>query len=136
MADTTKPTLTYFPFHGKAMPIRMMLKHKGIDFEDKTVTFEQFAEMKAAGEVPAGQVPLWQENGRTVNQATAIMRHLGRQHGYYPQDDLVEAFNIDWCLETIADLWNPGHYRLFFNETADDADKCEAAIAAFTKFND
>ena len=30
---------------------------------------------------------------------------MGRQHGYY-SDDKMEAYHIDWAIETHADLWN------------------------------
>ena len=51
------PTLTYFGFHAKGDPIRMLLWHKGVAFNNKLISREEFAETKAT--LPAGQVPIW-----------------------------------------------------------------------------
>ena len=77
--DQSLPTLTYFGLHAKAEPIRMLLKHKGVAFNDTTITFEQWAEIKQT--TPSGQIPTYQlPNGKVLNQANAILRLLGRQH--------------------------------------------------------
>ncbi len=50
---TSKIRLEYFAFHGRADPIRMILKHKNIPFEDIHVAKEAWAIRKdtpAAGE--------------------------------------------------------------------------------------
>ena len=62
------------------------------------------------------------------------MRHLGRQHGYYPQDDMDEAFSIDWVFETQADFWGTKAYRLFFRPS-DNAEEQAEGVAHFDKFN-
>ena len=139
MAETaaaTKPTLTYFKLHAKGDSIRMMLHHKGIEFVDNSFGFEEWGALKASGKCPAGQVPIWEEqDGRVLSQQTAIMRHIGRQNGYYPQDDLTEAFNIDWAIETFSDLWTTGFYRLFLFPEAEHGEKHAKALVDFTKFN-
>ena len=53
------PKLIYFDIYGKAEPIRMMLHHAKVQFEDVRLADEQFYTMKAAGEFPVGQVPVW-----------------------------------------------------------------------------
>ena len=60
--------------------------------------------MRAAGTLPSGQVPLWEDEGKHASQTTAILRLLGKQHGYYSMDPM-EGFNADWAVETGADLF-------------------------------
>ena len=48
------PQLLYFDVYGKAEPIRMLLNHAKIAFEDVRLTQDQFKEKKAAGEFPSG----------------------------------------------------------------------------------
>jgi len=43
----------------------------------------------------------------------AILRHLGRQHGYYNHDDLNESFYVDWAIETQLDFWGNRDYMLW-----------------------
>ena len=49
-----KPLLIYFPIHGKAEPIRLLANYCKLDFEDKRVSFDEFANLKKAGKLPAG----------------------------------------------------------------------------------
>ena len=55
--DPSLPTLTYFPLHAKACPIRMMLTHKGVAYNNVTVTFAEWPALKAT--LPSGQIPTW-----------------------------------------------------------------------------
>ena len=90
----------------------MLLAHKRVEYTDKVVTFAEWPAVKAT--MPAGQMPLYVDaNGKAMNQFSAIMRYLGRQHGYYPTDNIDEAFNVDWALETQADFWNTKVYRMW-----------------------
>ena len=133
MAQADIPTLTYFPLHAKGEPIRMLLKHKGVSFNDNVITFEQWGELKQT--MPAGQVPTFQEsNGKVLNQCAAIMRLLGRKHGYYFDDNQEEAFNVDWALETHQDFWGSMTYKLFLNGETDQ-EKITTGVNAFEKFN-
>ena len=45
---------------------------------------------------------------------------LGKQHGFY-SDDALEAYNIDWAMETVNDHWSKLGYRIFlFKEDPSD----------------
>ena len=62
------PKLYYFGIYGKVEPIRMLLSYAGAAFEDIRLTHEEFGKMKARGELPGGQVPVYvDEQGRTLN---------------------------------------------------------------------
>ena len=130
--DQSLPTLTYFGLHAKAEPIRMLLKHKGVSFNDNVITFEQWAEIKPT--TTSGQCPTYQEanGGRVLNQVNAIMRLLGHQHGYYFNEE-AEAFNVDWALETHADFWATKTQYLFFGGKEQEA--ITEGLKQFEKFN-
>ena len=129
--DQSLPTLTYFGLHAKAEPIRMLLKHKGVAFNDTTITFEQWAEIKQT--TPSGQIPTYQlPNGKVLNQANAILRLLGRQHGYYFNEE-AEAYNVDWALETHADFWATKTQYVFFGGKEQEA--ITKGLKQFEKFN-
>ena len=107
------PTLYYFDLYGRAEPIRMLLNHAKVEFEDKRLTNEEFVEMRDKGLLPSGQVPLWEDQGRQVNQTAAILRLLGKQHGYYSMDPM-EGFDADWAIETCGDIFKPDILSTFF----------------------
>ena len=61
-SDQKLPKLIYFDIYGKAEPIRMLLSYAGVKFEDCQLSLanrEEFAKMKANGELPGGQVPVY-----------------------------------------------------------------------------
>ena len=64
--DPTIPKLVYFGLAGRAEPIRMALGLKNVDFIDQRLSFEEFGQKKAAGELPLGSVPIWLEQGITL----------------------------------------------------------------------
>ena len=37
----------------------MLLNYAGVEFEDKWLSKEEFGKMKASGELPSGQVPIY-----------------------------------------------------------------------------
>ena len=94
-------TLNYFPAHGKAGPIRMLLTHKGIEWEDRLIQMEEWATVKPT--MPGGNVPCWQPAGTELKlgQAYAILRMMGKEYGYlaetpeaiYKQEFAIECFN-------------------------------------------
>ena len=135
MAESDLPTLTYFGLHAKAEPIRMLLAHKGVAFTNRVITFEEWPQIKPT--LPAGQMPIWQEaapGSKMLNQATAILRMLGRKHGYYFSDSEEEAFNVDWVLEAHADFWNTKTYRMWFSGESDQ-EKVAQGVACFEALN-
>ena len=54
-----------------------------------------------------------------MNQSNAILRLLGRQHGFYPNDNLDESYLIDWALETSLDLWATKAYTSWLQDIWD-----------------
>lgn len=86
MAAAPKLKLTYFPFGGRAAPIRLALLAGKIDFEDHRLSFPEFGAAKAAGVFKFGQLPCLEVDGEQVAQSDAILRYVGRLGGFYPED--------------------------------------------------
>ena len=88
--------LTYFGVNGRACPIRMMLAHKKVKYTDTRVTFEEHGVAKAAGKW--GALPIWTENGVTMDETKPLIRYLGTIHGYYPKDPVDQ-----WSSDVLTD---------------------------------
>lgn len=98
----------YFPIHGRAEPIRLLLVSLGLPFEERNITRENWLAMKA--EMPLGQAPVLVEidadGGETmIPQSQAILRHLARVHGRYGRDE-AEMVRADVVAETAHDARN------------------------------
>lgn len=100
--------LRYFPFPGRAGPIRDALQIGRVAFEDVHVPPEQFGQRRAAGEFPFGGLPVLDvetTDGRVCSaQSNAILRFAGRLSGLYPADDPVQALKVDEALDVGEDI--------------------------------
>lgn len=95
-------TLTYFDFDGgRAEPIRIALHAGGIAFEDKRISFEEFAALR--GSLRFAAVPTLEIDGVTVTQSNAMCRYVGALAGLYPTDPL-QALYCDEVLGAVEDL--------------------------------
>jgi len=107
MSNTLR--LRYFPFPGRAAPIRDALRIGGVAFDDVHVPPDRFRELKAAGELPFGSLPVLdvETPGGIVSaaQSNAILRFAGRRAGLYPMDDPVRALKVDEALDLGEDLY-------------------------------
>ncbi|CAI2376205.1 unnamed protein product [Moneuplotes crassus] len=100
----SKIKLSYFPFHGRVEPIRMLLLHKGVEFEDDHVDLMGWiggSELKQEAEY--GQLPILEYGEKKYVQSVAIMRFLARQFGYYPLDDFEKQYEVDNVMDSFSD---------------------------------
>jgi glutathione S-transferase len=108
--DGTNLRLHYFPFPGRAGAIRDTLRIAGIPFEDDHVPAERFTELKAAGALPFGSLPVLDvvtpDGTVTAAQSNAILRFVGRRAGLYPADDPLRALKVDEALDVGEDLYH------------------------------
>ena len=95
--------LYYFDIFGRAESIRMILNHAKVPFEDVRINGEKLAEMKASGVLEFGQVPMLETaDGKHLAQSWAILRYIGRTHGYYPEDPET-AWKVDSTIDAVED---------------------------------
>ena len=94
--------LVYFDAYGFAEPMRMLLNHAKVEFEDVRVARDDWPKYKAdhIDELEFGQVPVLYDGGKQLNQSASILRYLSVKYGYYPTD-AYEQWRVDsWdCLE-------------------------------------
>ncbi|KAI7815382.1 glutathione S-transferase [Rhyzopertha dominica] len=93
--------LTYFKFKALAEPIRFLLSYGDIEFEDVRFEREDWPQLKP--NVPFGQVPAFEHNGKTANQSIAIARYVAKKVKLVGKDDW-EDLEIDAIVDTINDL--------------------------------
>ena len=118
-AATTSTTTTALPFHprirltyldikGVAEPIRLAMYVGGLLFEDRRVSYDDVAVLRAEGALPFGQVPLLElmsDDGTVVErhaQSGALLRWAGRRVGWlYPP---ALRLRVDAVEEALADI--------------------------------
>lgn len=93
--------LNYFNVKAMAEPIRFILSYVGAKFEDNRFSREDWPQLKP--EMPFGQVPVLEVDGKKIPQSVAICRYLAKQHGLAGKDDW-EALEIDVTVDTIHDV--------------------------------
>ena len=80
----------------------MLLSHAEIDFNNQIIEFAEWPALKPT--MPNGQLPVLElANGKKMGQSGAILRYLGMNHGYYP-DDPLEAQECDEFMDGYADI--------------------------------
>ena len=93
--------LVYFNFpFWRAEASRIALHLAEIPFEDVRPTREEFIKMKQSGELPYGQLPVLEIEGKVVAQSVGIARFCGKVSGLYPANDDVDAARVDELMET------------------------------------
>ena len=97
----------YFAGYGRVDPLRLMLTHKGVEFQDDVVTFEEWGPRKAKGDTgEMGALPIYYEDGKAMQQFGAILRSQGIKYGYYHPNDWKTCGEIDQITDTWADVLN------------------------------
>ncbi|KAF5279380.1 hypothetical protein FQA39_LY05490 [Lamprigera yunnana] len=99
MAPTYK--LIYWPISGIAEPIRYLLSYGGIDFEDFRFVQKKWPEIKP--DMPFGQVPVLEIDGKAAYQSIAICRYLAKKVKLCGSNDW-EDMEIDAVVDTIDDF--------------------------------
>ncbi|XP_066602106.1 glutathione S-transferase-like [Prorops nasuta] len=111
-----KYKITYFPVKALAEPIRFIFSYAGVEFEDDRFDRENWPKLKP--EMPFGQVPILEVDGKKIHQSTAICRYLAKQFGLGGKDAW-QDLEIDACVDTIHDLRSKiGAYHYESNEEA------------------
>ncbi|EGI70563.1 Glutathione S-transferase [Acromyrmex echinatior] len=113
--------LMYLNATGIGEPIRFLLNHCGIKFEDIRITFDEWPKYKP--NMPMGQVPVLEIDGKQYHQSKAIGRFIAKKGNLYGSDDF-EAMEIDAVVDSIDDIRQGkfifvamGHYYMEQNPT-------------------
>ena len=117
--------LYYFESYGRAEIIRFLAAHAKLPLEDVYVKKDEtFAALKESGKLEFGQVPMLETaDGKHLIQSWSVLRYLGRQHGYYP-DDAEVAYKIDSTIDAVEDfLQSNNKWRFEADETRKAAAK-------------
>ncbi|XP_022903524.2 glutathione S-transferase-like [Onthophagus taurus] len=93
--------VSYFNGKGLAETIRILLKYGKVDFEDIRFEKENWPEIKPT--VPFGQVPIYEEDGKKINQSVAISRYLAKKFGLTGSNEW-EDLELDAIVDTITDF--------------------------------
>ncbi|XP_041982520.1 glutathione S-transferase 1-like [Aricia agestis] len=130
--------LYYFDTKGLAEPIRLLLTHLGVDFEDVRIKKEDWPALK--GKMPFGTMPVLEMNGKQYAQSAAIGRYLGHKYGLAGKN-VEEDFEIDQNLDYVNDIRIKALGVLYENDEARKKEKHEALMkdyypGAFSKLNE
>ena len=126
--------LVYFPVHARASFIRLLLCHANVQYVDEQLSFEEFGKRKAAGEFINGQVPVWIQNGKQHNESKAILRFIGAQHGYYPEDAFAAAqvdAIVDYTNDFLPKLYPDHMKKTHTDESLANYEKVMTTVVAF-----
>ncbi|KAJ3662953.1 hypothetical protein Zmor_007267 [Zophobas morio] len=93
--------LTYFPVEALAEPIRFLFSYGGIEFEDFRFDRENWPQMKP--NMPFGQVPVLEHNGKVAHQSIAMARYAAKKAKLVGNDEW-EDLEIDAIVDTVNDL--------------------------------
>ncbi|KAL6736883.1 hypothetical protein Aduo_007185 [Ancylostoma duodenale] len=96
--------LTYFDGRGAAEIIRQVFALAGQEYEDVRLSFEEWPKHKA--EMPFGQMPVLEVDGKQLAQSLAIVRFIARKFGFAGKCPFEEAL-----VDSIAD-----QHKDFINE--------------------
>ena len=94
--------LSYFDYHGgRGEPARLALSIAGIPFVDHRIARDEWKALKP--EMPFGQLPVLDVDGKRISQSNSINRYVGRLAGLYP-DDPWEAAKCDEICDAVESL--------------------------------
>lgn len=108
--------LSYFPFAGRAEPLRWAFNYLNIPFEDELLDFQTFGALKMSGKLQFGQVPVlyvWKksekfENAQQLVQSVAILRFISKladKNDFYPKCPIAAA-KVDAMLSQNVDCFS------------------------------
>lgn len=95
-------TLHYFNVRNRAECVRFLLAHRGINFKDHRIEFQDWMKLKPTFEF--GTVPVLEFGSKKLSISTAILRYLAQKNDLYPTD----RFDI-YLSESTVDLINDCH---------------------------
>lgn len=93
--------LHYFDMPGRGEPIRLLLTHAKIPFEDYRIPFSNWLAVKPTYE--SLQIPVLEIDGKKYSQSMAILEFLGAKYGYLPLSPC-EYYEALCIMNTVDDI--------------------------------
>nr|AWX68889.1 glutathione S-transferase siama 2 [Heortia vitessoides] len=106
--------LHYFQLNGLAESIRYILHYAGEKFEDVRYERSAWPIQSVKETLPYGQLPLYEEGNKSLNQSLAIARYVASKTGLLPSDPWQQAV-LDAAVFNIYDFW--GKCLAYIKET-------------------
>ncbi|KAL0832247.1 hypothetical protein ABMA28_001697 [Loxostege sticticalis] len=125
--------LVYFDVPGYAEAVRYMLHYAGLEFEDVRYQRKDWPDKAVKDALPYGQLPLYEENGQTINQSIAIARYVASQTGLLPSDPWEQA-KLDAAVLNMYDFFAKIYYIKEEDEEKKKALQAEALEFYFSRF--
>nr|QGZ00483.1 glutathione S-transferase sigma2 [Glyphodes pyloalis]UEN71124.1 glutathione S transferase-S6 [Glyphodes pyloalis] len=104
--------LHYFHLNGLAESIRYILHYAGEKFEDIRYAQADWPIKSVKDSLPYGQLPLYEENGKSLNQSLAIARYVASKNNLLPTDPWEQAL-LDAVVFNVYDFWSKAKVILF-----------------------
>nr|WOZ07757.1 glutathione S-transferase GSTs2 [Agrotis ipsilon] len=96
--------LHYFHLNALAEPIRYILHYTKQEFEDIRHDREKWPIPEIKEKLPYGQLPLYEEGEKVLNQSLAIIKYVARDTDLIPVDPWVQAV-VESAVYTLYDFW-------------------------------
>ncbi|GBP40660.1 Glutathione S-transferase [Eumeta japonica] len=96
--------LHYFDFNGLAESVRYLLHYGKTKFEDVRYDYNSWPVKEVKEALPFGQLPLYEEGNKKLNQSLAIARYVAYQVKLLPSDPWEQAV-LDAIVFNIYDFW-------------------------------
>jgi glutathione S-transferase len=117
-----KIKIEYFGLRGRAEAMKMMLAYAGDDFEEVTISYDDWPGLKADKEkYPFGGLPMAECGGKRYGQTRAILRMIGSTYGFYDREDALSCYQCDALMDCHGDMCDAGGVLLYAE--GDDAVK-------------
>ncbi|UYV82341.1 GSTM2, partial [Cordylochernes scorpioides] len=124
---TMAPTLGYWGVRALAEPIRLLLHHVGVDFEDKRYKMgpnfdkSEWLKEKFSLGLEFPNLPYYIDGDVKITQSKAILRYLARKHGLAGKNE-TENWKLDMLEQQMTDLAQPVSPRaiLFGGKTLEE----------------
>ncbi|XP_045165229.2 glutathione S-transferase 1-like [Mercenaria mercenaria] len=123
----SKCRLTYFNSRGGAELARLVLKCKGIEFEDERLEGDAWTQRKP--DTPLGALPVLKIGDKEYCQSAAIARYLAKENGLMGANNL-EALRIEEMMEMFAEMLNRELIKIYMEK---DDDKKKELVKTFSE---
>mmetsp|Transcript_97961 Transcript_97961/g.119982 ORF Transcript_97961/g.119982 Transcript_97961/m.119982 type:complete len:255 (-) Transcript_97961:24-788(-) len=101
--------IQYFPFNGRAYPLRLAGFIGDIKFDDEFISFKDFRQSRTDGNIIWAGMPqaIIIENNKKyiLSQSNSILRYIGKKTGLYPKNDILAAL-VDGVMDACEDVQN------------------------------